>query len=187
MRNNLFILSGPSGSGKNTVYNGVAALIPEIEQTVSATTRAPREGEADGVDYYFLTVPEFEKKIREDAFVEFVKYGDNYYGTLRSEIRRLNEANKIVVLIIEVRGALNVKRVFPEAESIFILPPSIDVLRERILGRGQNTVEETEKRLRIAEQEMLEKEKYDHRVINDKLEDCVNEVADIIRKGVCKE
>ena len=116
-----------------------------------------------------------------------VKYGDNYYGTLRSEIRRLNEAGKIVVLIIEVRGALNVKRVFPEAESIFILPPSIDVLRERILGRGQNTVEETEKRLRIAEQEMLEKEKYDHRVINDKLEDCVNEVADIIRKGVCKE
>jgi guanylate kinase len=169
------------------VYNGVAALIPEIEKTVSATTRAPREGEVDGVDYYFISVKEFEKKIRADEFVEFVKYGDNYYGTLRSEIKRLADIGKIAVLIIEVRGALNVKRVFPESESIFILPPSIDVLRERILGRGQNTEEETEKRLRIAEQEMLEKEKYDHRVINDDLEVCVNEVADIIRKGVKKK
>ncbi|MBR5409193.1 MAG: guanylate kinase [Clostridia bacterium] len=187
LSNNLFVLSGPSGSGKNTVYNGVAALIPEIEKTVSATTRAPREGEIDGVDYYFIPVKEFEKKIRADEFVEFVKYGDNYYGTLRSEIKRLADIGKIAVLIIEVRGALNVKRVFPESESIFILPPSIDVLRERILGRGQNTEEETEKRLRIAEQEMLEKEKYDHRVINDDLEVCVNEVADIIRKGVKKK
>ncbi len=184
MRNNLFILSGPSGSGKNTVYDGVAALIPEIAQTVSVTTRPPREGEVDGVDYYFVSVKEFERKIRNDELVEFVKYGDHYYGTLRSEIERLKKAGKIVVLIIEVRGALNVKRVFPEAESIFILPPSMDVLRQRIENRGQNSVEETEKRLRIAEQELLQKGFYDHCVINDDLDVCVNEVADIIRKGV---
>ncbi len=178
---NLFVISGPSGSGKNTVYDGVRARIPEIAQTVSATTRAIRDGEIDGVDYYFMSVEEFQRKIKEDAFIEYVNYGHNYYGTLKSEITRLTEMGKIIVLIIEVNGALRFKELYPDAETIFIIPPSVEELRHRIVGRGQNTAEETENRLQIAIDEMENMDKYDHCVINDDLNQCIEEVYHIIK------
>ena len=178
---NLFVLSGPSGSGKNTVYEGVRKLIPEIAHTVSATTREARPGEIHGVDYYYLPVDEFLRRVDCGDFVEYVDYGGNYYGTLKSEIARLRSMNKIVVLIIEVNGALAFKKLYPEAETIFIVPPSIEELKRRISGRGQNTEEELATRLAIAEAEMKNRDKYDHCVVNDDLSVCINEVYHLIK------
>ena len=178
----IFILSGPSGSGKNTVYEGLRALDPDIVQTVSATTRKPRPGEKNGVDYYFETVPEFKRRIDNGEFVEYVTYGGNCYGTLKSEVVRLSESGKTVVLVIEVRGALNIKAAFPEAVAIFVEPPSMEELIRRLTKRGGNTDTEIAMRMKIAQDEMTYKDKYDYCVVNDDLDDCVNKVYHIIKK-----
>ncbi len=179
----LFVISGPSGSGKNTVYEGVKALMPSITHTVSATTRAMRPGETEGVDYYYISVEEFQRRLENGEFLEYVQYGGNYYGTLKSEIDRLAAAHMIPVLIIEVNGALNIKRIFPETVTIFIVPPSIEELERRIRNRGHNTEEELRTRLEIAAAEMENRDKYDFCVVNDDLEQCINEVLQIIKKG----
>jgi len=178
---NIFVLSGPSGSGKNTVYDGVRALIPDIAQTVSATTRSPREGETDGIDYYFLSKEQFYEHVDNGDFIEYVQYGENCYGTLKSEIERLSSLGKTIVLIIEVNGALRFKKLFPESVSVFIVPPSVETLRSRIIKRGQNTDEEIERRLRIAEYEMSLKDRYDYCVVNDEIDKCIEEVCNIIK------
>ena len=180
----IFILSGPSGSGKNTVYEGLQALDPDIVQTVSATTRKPRLGERNGVDYYFITVPEFKRRIDNGEFVEYVTYGGNCYGTLKSEVQRLTGMGKTVVLVIEVRGALNIKRMFPESGSIFIEPPSTEELIRRINKRGDNSDAEIELRMNIAQEEMTYRDKYDYRVVNDDLETCVQEIYSIMKKEI---
>ena len=164
-------------------FRFVRSVRLRISHTVSATTRAPREGEKDGVDYYYLSREAFEEKIRNDEFVEYVSYGENYYGTLKSEIRRLTDLGKIVFLIIEVRGAMHIKEAFPEATTIFILPPSVEELRRRIATRGQNTPEEIETRLNIALGEMEYRDRYDHQVMNDDLQKCIDTIVDIITKG----
>lgn len=176
----IVVLSGPSGSGKNTVFDGLMKKNPSIAQTVSATTRKPREGEEDGVDYYFIEPEVFEQKIADGEFVEYVRYGDNYYGTLKSEIKRLSDENKTVVLIIDVVGALNFKKMFPESETIFLLPPSKKELQKRLRGRGTDSEDAIKKRLKIAIEEMKNADKYDHRVVNGDLETCINEVYSII-------
>ncbi len=178
----IFILSGPSGSGKNTVYEGLRALDPDIVQTVSATTRKPRPGERNGVDYYFETVEEFKRRIDNGEFVEYVTYGGNNYGTLKSEVERLTALGKTVVLVIEVRGALNIKRMFPEAVSVFIEPPSMEELIRRINKRGDNNEAEIALRMNIAEDEMTYRDRYDYRVVNGELDTCIKEVYDIIKK-----
>lgn len=180
-KNNIFVISGPSGSGKNTVYDGLKVLIPDIAQTVSATTRAAREGEINGVDYYFISEEEFKKYIARGEFIEFVQYGKNYYGTLKSEIERLSSLGKTIVLIIEVNGALRFKELFPNSVSVFIFPPSIEALEARIRKRAQNTEEEIQKRIQIAQYEMELKDKYDYLVVNDKIEDCIKNVYNIIK------
>ena len=180
-KRNIFVISGPSGSGKNTVYDGVRALLPDIAQTVSATTRPPREGETDGIDYYFLSEESFREHIENGDFIEYVRYGHNYYGTLKSEIERLSRLDKIIVLIIEVNGALRFKELFPESVSIFIIPPSVKELKRRIIKRGQNTDEELKKRLSIAQFEMTLKDRYDYCVVNDEIDKCINEVYNIIK------
>lgn len=181
-KGSIFIISGPSGCGKNTVYDALTKKTDSLMQTVSVTTRAPRNGETDGVDYYFVSKDEFLKKIQDDEFIEYVNYGENYYGTLKSEVERIISCGKNVVLVIEVRGALNIKKAFPEAVSIFILPPSEEELRKRILLRGENTPEELETRLSIAAEEMQFRENYDHCVVNDELDECVEEIFNIIEK-----
>ena len=178
----IFILSGPSGSGKNSVYEGLRAMDPDIVQTVSATTRKPRPGEKNGVDYYFVTVPGFKQRIDNDEFVEYVTYGGNCYGTLKSEVVRLTEMGKTVILVIEVRGAMNVKKAFPEAVSVFIEPPTVEELVRRITKRGDTSDAEIAMRLKIAQDEMTYKDRYDYCVVNDVLENCVKEVYEIIKK-----
>ena len=179
----IFVISGPSGSGKNSVYEGLKALDPDIVQTVSVTTRKPRLGERNGVDYYFETVPEFKRRIDNGEFVEYVTYGGNCYGTLKSEVRRLSELGRTVVLVIEVRGAMNIKQAFPEAVAIFIEPPSMEELIRRITKRGDNTETEIAMRLKIAQDEMTYKDKYDYCVVNDDLDACVKAVYQIMQKG----
>lgn len=176
------IISGPSGSGKNTVYDGLCLKSDNIAQTISVTTRPPREGETDGKDYYFVSTEDFLRKVEQNEFVEYVKYGNNYYGTLKSEIERLRDEGKTVILVIEVEGALNIKKAFPDAKSIFLVPPSPEELRRRISRRGQNSDEDIEIRLRIAEKEMSYKDKYDYCIVNDELQKCIDEVYDIINK-----
>lgn len=180
-KRNIFVISGPSGCGKNTVYDEIKKRFPNVAQTVSATTREKREGETDGVDYYFIPKEVFLKKIENGEFVEYVRYGDNFYGTLKSEITRLTEENKTVILIIEVNGAANIKKLLPDAVSVFILPPSFEELKKRIVGRGTNSDEDIKNRIQIAEKEMQYQDMYDYRVVNDKLDDCVDKICDIIK------
>ena len=179
-KGSIIILSGPSGAGKNTVFEALERKSSDIVQTVSVTTRKPRDGEKDGVDYYFVSVDKFKELIAADSFIEYTKYGDNYYGTLKSEIDRLTEDGKTVILVIEVNGATNIKKCIPEAVSVFILPPSVEELRRRIVSRGQNTESELETRLEIALRELTYKDNYDYCVVNDSVEDCANNIFEII-------
>jgi len=178
----IYVLSGPSGCGKNTVFEELIKRDDNIVQTVSATTRPARDGETDGVEYYFVSVEDFLAKVSNEEFVEYVSYGGNYYGTLKSEVDRLVAMNKKVILIIEVNGAFNIKKIYPECVSIFLLPPSVEELRHRIDKRGQNSEAETERRLQIALDEMKLKDRYDYNVINAELGKCVDDVYAIINK-----
>ena len=179
----LIVLSGPSGCGKNTVFEGLKAINPDIAHTVSVTTRAPRENEVHGVDYYYVSKEEFLRRIEADEFVEYVNYGENFYGTLKSVIERLISDGKIVIMVIEVRGAVNIKKAFPGALSIFLLPPSMEVLSERLRGRGTNSEEDVQLRLDIAKDEIGYKDLYDYNVINDDLDKCIEQVNAIINKN----
>lgn len=181
-KGSIIIISGPSGCGKNTIFDALTEKTDTLVQTVSATTRLPRSGEENGKDYYFVSTDEFEEMIRADEFIEYVKYGKNYYGTLKREVDRIICSGKNVVLVIEVRGALNIKAMYPEAVSIFILPPSLEELRKRILLRGENTQEDVDTRLKIATEEMTYRDNYDFCVVNDDLQTCVDEIFNIINR-----
>ena len=176
----LLIISGPSGCGKNTVYDALALRDNEIGQTVSATTRKPRDGERDGVDYYFITEEDFLNKINNNEFVEYVHYATSYYGTLRSEIDRVLKLYKKVAMVIEVNGALNIKKMYPEAVSVFLMPPSMEVLVDRINCRGTMDADELTRRMQTAEEEMQQRDKYDYVVVNDVLEKAVEELYNIL-------
>ena len=176
----LFVLSAPSGCGKDTVLSFLKERDCNVKQSISVTTRKIRDDETDGVDYYFTDVADFEKKIQEDYFLEYVKYGENYYGTPKKKIEELVESGYNVFLKIEVEGAGNVRKFFPECISIFIVPPSFDALEERLKGRGTETDESLNRRLGIAREELLRAKEYDYIVVNDKLDDCVNDVCAII-------
>ena len=176
----LFVLSAPSGCGKDTVLSFLKERDCNVKQSISVTTRKIRDGETDGVDYYFTDVADFEKKIQEDYFLEYVKYGENYYGKKKKKIEELVESGYNVFLKIEVEGAGNVRKFFPECISIFIVPPSFDALEARLKGRGTETEETLNRRLGIAREELLRAKEYDYIVVNDKLDDCVNDVCAII-------
>ncbi len=176
----LVILSGPSGSGKDTVISELKKRNVDIRQSVSATTRPPREGEKDGVDYYFIDVPTFEQKIREGYFLEYVRYGSNYYGTPREAVEKLVNDGISVLLKIEVEGAGNIRNVFPDVVSVFLIPPSLDVLAKRLRGRGTETEESFCSRFATASRELCRASEYDYVVINDDLDDCVKEVCSIL-------
>ena len=176
----LLVISGPSGTGKGTLIKRLMDEDSSLVFSVSATTRAPRPGEIDGVHYHFVTNEQYDQLVAENAFVEYANVHGNRYGTLRSEVYQRLERGENVVLDIDVQGALNVIASEKEKVSIFILPPSMKVLRERLTGRGTETEEAVERRLHNAIWEISQKDQYEYKVINDDLDDCVRKLQAII-------
>jgi guanylate kinase len=176
----VFVITGPSGVGKGTLIRGLMERHPQLELSVSATTRGPRPGEQDGVDYHFLTRDEFDRRVAEGQFVEHADYAGRSYGTLRSELERRVDAGTPVVLEIEVQGARQVRAAMPEAVQVFIAPPSLDALRTRLIGRGTDDAEEVERRLQVAEEELAAQPEFGHVVVNDRLEDALDQLTAVV-------
>jgi len=176
-----FVITGPSGVGKGTLISKLLERIPELQLSISATTREPRDGEADGREYYFLSPQEFDRRVEAGEFLEFATYSGNRYGTLRSEIeRRLSEGHS-VVLEIEVQGARQVRAAMPESVQIFIAPPEPAALRERLQERGKDSTEAIDARLAVAAQELAAKDEFAHQVVNDELDRAVDELEAVVR------
>ncbi|WP_354702274.1 guanylate kinase [Paraconexibacter sp. AEG42_29] len=177
----VFVITGPSGVGKGTLIRKLREALPELELSVSATTRSPRTGEQHGVDYHFLDADEFARRVDAGDFVEHAEYSGRRYGTLREELDRRTDAGHPVVLEIEVQGARQVRTAMPEAVQIFIAPPSTDTLRERLTGRGTDDDEQVAARLRVAVDEIAAQNEFRHKVINADLDAAVRELVDIVR------
>lgn len=175
----LFVISGASGVGKSTVLKKVMEIRPEFKFSVSATTRSPREGEIDGVHYYFVTSEQFEQMICDDAFVEHDVHMDCCYGTPRAQLEEKLETGS-VFLDIDPNGAFNVRKVCPDATLIFIAPPSIEELERRLRSRGDTSEEQIQKRMKRAKWEIEQSVKYDYIVVNDQVDACVNKILEII-------
>jgi guanylate kinase len=177
----VFVITGPSGVGKGTLIADLLERLPELELSVSATTREPRDGEQDGRDYHFLTPEEFDRRVEAGDFLEFATYSGNRYGTLRSEIERRLAAGHSVVLEIEVNGARQVRQAMPESIQIFIAPPEPATLRERLLERGKDSPEAIEARLTVAAQELAAKDEFAHQVVNDELDRASEDLERVVR------
>ena len=178
----LIVVSGFSGAGKGTLMKEIMKQYDNYALSISATTRSPREGEVDGREYFFRTIDEFEKMIAQDELIEYAKYVNNYYGTPRAYVEQKLEEGKDVILEIEIQGALKVKEKFPETLLLFVTPPNVEILRNRLIGRGTETMEVIESRMRRAVEESEGMGNYDYLVINDDLQDCVEEMHHIIQK-----
>ena len=182
----LFVISGASGVGKSTVLAKVMAARNDLRFSVSATTRAPRPGEVDGVSYYFVTKERFEEMIRQDAFLEYDAHMANYYGTPEAQVNeKLEHGN--VLLDIEPNGAFQVRAKRPDAVLIFIAPPSMEDLELRLRGRGDTSAQQMEMRLERARWEMEQAKQYDYTVTNDQVDACVEEILHIIAKHCGEE
>ena len=182
----IYIFCAPSGSGKSTMVNHLLTCHPDLfELSISCTTRAPRGQEVHGREYYFVTVDEFQQRIANDEFIEFEQvYEGLYYGTLKDEIRRIEQAGRQVLFDVDVKGGINLKRILGDrATSIFICPPSIDELRRRLEGRGDTSPEMIEKRLAKAEEELSYRPQFDRVVINDDLIHAFEQLDAIIEEG----
>jgi guanylate kinase len=176
------VLSSPSGGGKTTIIKTLRAEFPNLSYSVSATTRPPRKGEKDGVDYFFLDSKSFRQKIAQQAFVEWAIVHGEYYGTLKSQIDPFLRQGKHVILDTDVQGGLNLKKLRSDVVLIYLLPPSMRVLKERLFERGTETSANLEKRLGVAQQENRMADAYDYIVINDRLEKAVEEIKTIIQE-----
>jgi guanylate kinase len=176
----VFVITGPSGVGKGTLIRGLMERLPKLELSVSATTRAPRPGESDGVDYHFLSREDFDRRVDAGEFVEHADYAGRRYGTLRSELEDRLRAGVPVVLEIEVQGARQVRAAMPEAVQVFIAPPSLQALRTRLIGRGTDDPEEVERRLLVAERELAAQPEFGHVVVNDRLDEALDRLTAIV-------
>lgn len=177
----LTVVSGFSGAGKGTIMKELLKKYDNYALSVSATTRAPRPGETDGREYFFKTKEEFEKMIAQDELIEYASYVNNYYGTPKAYVEEQLEAGKDVILEIEIQGALKVKEKMPDTLLLFITPPSVEELRKRLVGRGTETMDVIESRLKRAGEEAEGMDRYDYLIVNDKLDICVEDVHEIIR------
>lgn len=182
----LVVLSGPSGSGKDTVLEKLKGMDIVFDKTISATTRQMRDGEKDGVDYYFIDKNTFEEKINNQEFLEYTIYNNNYYGTPKSEVERHIDKGGCILLKIEVEGAGNVRKAMPEALSIFIIPPSMEELERRLRGRGTETEESFQKRFVTAKDELSRAKEYDYVVINDDVDLCAQQISQILKSEKLK-
>ncbi len=177
----VFVITGPSGVGKGTLIRELLGRLPDLELSISATTRAPREGEVDGRDYHFLSPAEFEERMRREDFLEYATYSGNSYGTLRTEVQRRLAAGHSVVLEIEVQGARQVRAAMRESIQVFIAPPDPAVLRQRLDGRGTDSPQAIDARLKVAEGEMEAQHEFAHVVVNDDLDRAASELEGIVR------
>jgi guanylate kinase len=177
----VFVITGPSGVGKGTLISTLLERVPDLELSISATTREPRAGEVDGRDYHFLTAEEFDRRISAEDFLEFATYSGNRYGTLRSEVRRRLDGGHSVVLEIEVQGARQVRAAMRESVQVFIAPPDPTVLRERLLARGTDSPAAIDARLEVAEIELAAKDEFAHQIVNDDLDRAAGELEAIVR------
>jgi guanylate kinase len=178
-----FVITGPSGVGKGTLIRALRERIPELELSTSATTRPPRHGELDGVDYHFLAPEEFERRVERGDFLEHAVYSGNRYGTLRSEVEQRTARGAPVLLEIEVQGARQVRESMPEAIQIFIAPPDPSDLRRRLESRGTDSSDTIEGRLRVAEEELAAQGEFRHAVVNDEIDRAAEELEGIVRRA----
>lgn len=179
----VMVLAGPSGVGKGSVHQGIRDAIPDSVLSVSVTTRPARPGERDGVDYCFVDVATFQRLVDDDQLLEWAEFTGDLYGTPREPVLSEVAAGKLVILDIEVQGALQIKRKLPEALLIFLTPPSIEELERRLRGRGTEPDDAVARRLEVAEHEIAQRDAFDHVVVNDDLQRCVNEVVEHIRRA----
>ncbi len=176
----LIVISGFSGAGKGTLMKRLLQTYDNYALSISMTTRSPREGERDGVEYFFVSKREFEERIKEDGLIEYASYCDNYYGTPKDYVEEQLDAGKDVILEIEIQGALQVKKKFPESLLMFVTPPNVKELERRLVGRGTESAEVIRKRLVRASEESEGIEAYDYIVVNDNLDVCVEELHRLV-------
>lgn len=183
----LIVLSGPSGVGKGTVCNALCKQMPTLTYSVSATTRVPREGEQEGINYFFKSVEEFKRMIEQDELIEWAQYVGNYYGTPRHFVEETLASGRDIILEIDVQGALQVKKRFPQGIFIFLVPPTLDELKNRIVGRGTETENSLNHRLGAANNELKQVQHYDYVVINDEVEHACEKIQAIITAEHCRK
>ena len=177
----LTVVSGFSGAGKGTVMKRLIQKYDDYALSISVTTRNPREGERDGIEYFFKTKEEVEAMIENDEFLEYARYVDNYYGTPRFYVEEMLAKGKNVILEIEIQGAMKIREKFPDTLLVFVCPPSMEELKKRLVGRGTETLDVINGRLRRAVEESKGMDKYDYLLINDDLEECVDTLHETIR------
>lgn len=178
----MIIFSAPSGAGKTTIVKHLLSKFPQFEFSISATSRKMRDGEQHGKDYFFLSADDFKRRIANDEFVEWEEvYADNFYGTLKSELERIWAKGNVVIFDVDVKGGVNLKRMFPDNSlSLFVMPPSVEELRNRLVGRGTDNAEAIERRVAKAQEELSYSSKFDVVVVNDNLEDAKSKAEDAI-------
>lgn len=182
----LIVVSGPSGAGKDTICQKLIKENSNIWMSVSMTTRKPRPLEKDGVDYFFVSSKEFENKINDNTFLEYASYNDNYYGTPKDKVEEKLNEGKDVILVIDINGAINIKKIIPSALFIFIMPPDMETLKNRLIGRKTESKDKVVQRFITAYNEVNNYKKYNYVVVNDKVEDAVNKVKSIIQSEKCR-
>lgn len=182
----LIVVSGPSGAGKDTICQKLIKENSNIWMSVSMTTRKPRPLEKDGVDYFFVSKEDFFNKINDNTFLEYASYNDNYYGTPKDKVEEKLNEGKDVILVIDINGAINIKKIIPSALFIFIMPPDMETLKNRLIGRKTESKDKVVQRFITAYNEVNNYKKYNYVVVNDKVEDAVNKVKSIIQSEKCR-
>ncbi len=182
----LIVVSGPSGAGKDTICQKLIKENSNIWMSVSMTTRKPRPLEKDGVDYFFVSKEDFFNKINDNTFLEYASYNDNYYGTPKDKVEEKLNEGKDVILVIDINGAINIKKIIPSALFIFIMPPDMETLKNRLIGRKTESKDKVVERFITAYNEVNNYKKYNYVVVNDKVEDAVNKVKSIIQSEKCR-